>query len=265
MTNAIWSRNGPRRALITGASADVGEAFARYLAEEGWELMLVGRNETELYRVAGVVRAQHDVEAHVLRADLSQPEELDRLVARLEEHGFLPDVLIHAAGMRLTGRALDVPREKQLQVIDLNVRAVTDLTLRLLPRMRAQKAGGVLFVASAGAFLPGPGRAVFHAGGAWALSFGEALAEELEPDGLSVSVLCRGIGGKCRFRRQEARFIGRLLPSLRPDVVARAGWQGFKEGRVIIVPGLINRMMVQVVRFLPRFVVRRLAAWLYRA
>ncbi len=264
MINAIWNRKGPRRALITGASAGVGEALAHHLAEEGWELVLAGRNETELYRVAGVVNAHHDVDVRVVATDLARSEGVDALMARLEERDWLPDVLVHAAGMRLAGRVLDLPRTDQLRLLDLNVRATADLTLRLLPHMRAQKAGGVLFVASPGAFVPGPGRAVFHAGGAWVVSFAEALSEEVRADGLNVSVLCRGIGGESRYRRENASVLARLFPAMRPDVVARAGWQGFKEGRVVIVPGLVNRLLVQALRLVPRVMVRRLAAWWFR-
>ncbi len=260
MVNAIWNRKGPRRALIAGACGGVGEALAHLLAEEGWELALAGDNETELYRVAGVVRARHDVEVVVARADLARAEGVEALARRLEERDFRPDVFIHAIETHLAGKALKTPRADQLRVIDRDVRAAADLALRLLPHMRAQGAGGVLFVASPGAFLPGPGRAVAHAGGAWMASFGEALAEEMRDEGVSIAVLCRGPVGQ--GRRRAATGLARLLPASRPEVVARAGWQGFKEGRVIILPGVLSRMLALIARFLPRFVSRRLVAWL---
>ena len=260
MVNAIWNRKGPRRALIAGACGGVGEALAHLLAEEGWELALAGDNETELYRVAGVVRARQvrarDDDFHVM----ARAEGVKALARRLEERDFRPDVFIHAIETHLAGKALKTPRADQLRVIDRDVRAAADLALRLLPHMRAQGAGGVLFVASPGAFLPGPGRAVAHAGGAWMASFGEALAEEMRDEGVSIAVLCRGPVGQ--GRRRAATGLARLLPASRPEVVARAGWQGFKEGRVIILPGVFNRMLALIARFLPRFVSRRLVAWL---
>ena len=262
MDNAIWTRKGPKRALITGASSGIGEAFARVLAQEGWEVFLVARREEELHRVAGIVHARHDVLALTFPLDLAQPDAIDRLMERLQERGFMPDVLINNAGFGLAGPAAALPRERQLAMIDLNVRTTTDLTLRLLPHLQAQKAGGIINVASVAGFMPGPGMAVYYATKAFVLSFTEALAVELRNEGLTVSALCpgpvkTGFQAVAGMRRTS---MSRLLPLASPASVARDGWQGFKEGRVIIVPGLMNKLSVFATRLLPRSVLRHMNA-----
>ncbi len=263
MSNAIWTRTGPKRALVTGASGGIGEAFARILAEEGWDLFLVARREEELNRVAGVVHAEYGVQAQAFPLDLAQPQATDRLMQRLRARGFAPDVLINAAGFGLAGPATALPRERQLAMIDLNVRATTDLTLRLLPHMRAQKAGGVINLASTAAFMPGPGMAVYYATKAHVLSFTEALAAELQSDGLTISALCPGpvkTGFQATAGMRKTPLL-RLLPMSSPGGVARDGWQGFKEGRAIIVPGLMNKLSIQATRLLPRAALRRINAF----
>ena len=262
MANAIWTRPGPKRALITGASGGIGEAFARILAEEGWNLFLVARRENELNRVAGVCHAEHGVEVHVLRADLADPEEIVRLAAHLDRLDYSPDVLINNAGFGLAGHATDLSREDQLRMIDLNVRAMTDLTLRLLPHMRAQRAGGVINVSSVAGFMPGPGMAVYYATKAFVLSFTEALATELKNEGVTISALCPGPvkTGFFATAGMKKTLLTRLLPMKTPRSVARDGWQGFKEGRVVIVPGLMNKLSVHATRFMPRAMQRHVNA-----
>ena len=259
MANAIWTRPGPNRALITGASGGIGEAFARILAEEGWSLFLVARREHELNRVAGVCHAEYGVEVHVMRADLSVQEEIARLMARLDQLDFRPDVLINNAGFGLAGRAAELSRADQLRMTDLNVRAMTDLTLRLLPHMRAQRAGGVINVASLAGFMPGPGMAVYFATKAYVLSFTDALAHELRGEGVTISALCPGPVKTGFFATAGMRrtLLSRLLPMSTARSVARDGWQGFKEGRVIIVPGLVNKLVAHGTRFTPRALLRR--------
>ena len=127
------------RVLITGASGGIGEAFAVLLASaEGHSLGLVARNEGELNRVKGVISARHEVEVDVFALDLGLPESGARLAAMLEQRGFVPDILINNAGFGLAGNAVDLSRDEQLRMIDLNIRALTDLSLRFLPAMIAQ-------------------------------------------------------------------------------------------------------------------------------
>ncbi len=260
MGNRIWETRDGRRALITGASAGLGEAFAHLLAEEGWDLALVARREGELHRVAGVLRARHGVEVHVLPADLSRPGSDAPLADRLAAKGFAPDVLINNAGFGLVGRAVELPLERQLEMIDLNLRAAVALSLRFLPAMAERGRGGVLNVASLAAFMPGPNMAAYFATKAALLSFSEALAEEMAGSGITVSAFCPGPvrTGFLDASGVNRTWLSRVLRPARSDVVARAGWQGFKEGRPVIVPGVLNTLMAWSTRFVPRGLTRRM-------
>ncbi|HHN73011.1 MAG TPA: SDR family oxidoreductase [Thermopetrobacter sp.] len=257
--NRIWTEQGPRRALITGASSGIGEAFARLLAAEGgWQLALVARNEEQLFRLAGVLRAQHLTVSHVLPLDLAEGDAPARLMAMLAEKDFAPDVLINNAGIGLAGAAATLPLEAQMRIIDVNVRAASELALRCLPGMRARGRGGIINVSSLSAFMPGPGMAVYFASKAYLLSFSEALAEEVRRDGLTVTALCPG-PVRTRFQERagmERLWLARLMMRARPEQVARAGWQAFKEGRVVVVPGFFNALMSVAVKMTPRALIR---------
>ena len=260
MRNRIWETRDGRRALITGASAGLGEAFAHLLAEEGWDLALVARREDELHRVAGVLRAHHGVEVLVIPADLSRPGSDALLADRLAAKGFAPDVLINNAGFGLVGRAVELPLDRQLEMIDLNLRAAVALSLHFLPAMVERGRGGVLNVASLAAFMPGPNMAVYFATKAALLSFSEALAEETAGSGVTVSAFCPGPvrTGFLDASGVSRTWLSRVLRPARADTVARAGWQGFKEGRPVIVPGVLNTLMAWSARFTPRGLTRRM-------
>ena len=262
MANRIWTEQGPRRALITGASGGIGEAFARLLAEEGWQIAIVARREEELHRVAGVLRATHQAEVLPIPLDLTEPQAGARLQENLSERRFSPDVLINNAGRGLTGAASELPLEDQLAIIDLNIRAATELALRFLPAMAERGRGGILNVASLAAFMPGPHMAVYFASKAYLLSFSEALAEEMAAAGLTISAFCPGPvrTGFQHLSGMERTLLARLFPAMRPPAAARAAWQGFKEGRVVLTPGLSGTMAAFSLRFAPRALARKIAA-----
>ncbi len=257
--NRIWTTSGPRRVLITGASSGIGEAFARVIAAEGsWEIALVARSEEQLHRIAGILHAEHETVTHVIPMDLAERDAPARLQERLTDRGFEPDVLINNAGVGLAGAAAALPLEKQMCLIDLNVRAATELALRFLPGMTARHRGGIINVSSLAAFMPGPGMAVYFASKAYLLSFSEALAEEVRRDGLTVTALCPG-PVRTRFIERAGMDrlpLARLMLKARPEQVARAGWQGFKEGRAVVIPGLLNSLMAFAVRATPRAFIR---------
>ncbi|TMJ35284.1 MAG: SDR family NAD(P)-dependent oxidoreductase, partial [Alphaproteobacteria bacterium] len=173
--------------LITGASGGIGEAFAHVAAGEGHPLILVARTEAELHRVRGVVIARYAVPVTVIVLDLSKPGACDELANELEARKLAPDILINNAGFGLIGKAAELPRENQLQMIDLNVRALSDLTLRFLPAMIAKGSGGIINVASTAGFMPGPNMAVYFATKAYVMSFTEALFEETKGSGVTLT------------------------------------------------------------------------------
>jgi short-subunit dehydrogenase len=242
------------RVLITGASGGIGEAFAVLLASGGHPLGLVARNEGELNRVKGVISARHQVEVDVFALDLGVPESGARLAAMLDQRGFVPDILINNAGFGLAGNAVDLSRDEQLRMIDLNVRALTDLSLRLLPAMIAKRHGGIINVASVAGFMPGPGMAVYFATKAYVVSFSDALSEELRGTGVTVTSLCPGpveTGFQRRAGMRTDRFGGPVKPLSAAEVAAQ-GWVSFSKGERMAVPGWSNKLAVYGSRATPR-------------
>jgi short-subunit dehydrogenase len=243
-------------ALITGASGGIGEAFAHVLAAEGYGLVLAARRTSELNRVAGVVTSRHDVPVTVIDADLSHEGAGARLKAQLDARGLRPDVLINNAGWGLNRRVLEAPVEDQLNIIDLNIRALTDLTIRFLPAMKERGRGGVLNLGSMAAFMPGPTMAVYYASKAYVVSFTEAVAHELRGTGVTVSVYCPGpvlTGFQRRAGMSEARLV-RMLRPISAEACARAGWDAFKKGQVVTFPRGVDAMGAFFERVTPRAV-----------
>jgi hypothetical protein len=232
--------------LITGASGGIGEAFAELLATEGFGLVLVARNEGELNRVKGVISARHEVPVYVLPLDLGTAGSPEMLQAALNENGLAPDILINNAGFGLAGNAVDLSREEQLKMIDLNIRALTDLSLRFMPAMIAKRSGGIINVASVAGFMPGPGMAVYFATKAYVLSFSDALGEEVRGNGVTVTALCPGpveTGFQRRAGMRTERFSGPVKPWSAAQVAA-AGWAAFSKGERMVVPGWSNKVAV---------------------
>jgi uncharacterized protein len=243
--------------LITGASGGIGEAFAHVAAGEGHPLILVARTEAELHRVRGVVIARYAVPVTVIVLDLSKPGACDELANELEARKLEPDILINNAGFGLIGKAAELQRENQLQMIDLNVRALTDLTLRFLPRMIARGSGGVINVASTAGFMPGPNMAVYFATKAYVMSFTEALFEETRGSGVTLTTLSPGpveTGFQRRAGMKQARALSPMIPKT-AMAVAEAGWAGFKAGERLVIPGTMNKLAAYALRGAPRRVI----------
>jgi short-subunit dehydrogenase len=242
--------------LITGASAGIGAAFARLCAKRGDEVLLVARRQDRL----DVLAAELGGKAHVVAMDLTRPGAAVKLVQEVEARGLTVSTLINNAGFGVTGRFADLPLDRQLKMIDLNVRLLTELTGCFLPAMRARRAGAVLNVASTAAFQAGPGMAVYFATKAFVLSFTEALHAELKGTGVKVSALCPGpvateFAGVAGL---NSKAFDRLAGNA--DAVAKAGLAGLARNRTIIVPGFQNKVGAQAYRLLPRAALRRIIA-----
>lgn len=248
-------------ALVTGASGGIGEALARQLAAEGEDLVLVARSGSRLATVAAEIRREYGREVTALALDLERTDAGDILAAKLAEAGLTVRHLINNAGYGLCGDVADLPLTGQLGIVDLNCRALIDLTVRFLPEIVASR-GGVLNVASVAGFTAGPGFAVYYASKALVVSFTRALAYETRELGIRVSALCpgptaTGFGGR-------AGFVGgrtsRLLDSLDAEGVARAGLAGYRKGRVIVVPGWPNRLARLLLALVPQRLVMPIVA-----
>jgi short-subunit dehydrogenase len=238
--------------LITGASAGIGQALARVFARHGHTLVLTARRQTELQALADAIAAAGYTRPHVFVADLETPEGPELLADVLSAAGLEPSIVVNNAGFGLLGGAADLDNALQLAMIDLNIRALTDLSLRWLETITKHR-GGILNVASIAGFFPGPGMAVYHATKAYVLAFTEALHEELKADGVRVCALCPGPVATEFFERAgipRGYFPAFLNRSA--EQVAREGYDGFMGGHRVVVPGKPNRIMTLLPRLFPR-------------
>jgi short-subunit dehydrogenase len=178
-------------ALITGASAGIGVALARVFAQHGHRLALVARREDRLQALADEIAGKGPRRPIVIPKDLRQPGASERIRGALAEHGAEPEYVVNNAGFGLAGPAARRDRGEQLAMIDVNIRALTDLSLAFVDSL-ARHRGGILNIGSMAGFLPGPGMAVYYASKAYVLSFSEALHSELKPHGVRVTVVCPG-------------------------------------------------------------------------
>jgi len=246
---------GRQTALITGASGGIGLELARLFAAGGYDLVLVARSAGRLEELAGELRSRHGVTAQVLAKDLAAPESPEEIFRELEAAGVAVDVLVNNAGFATFGPFAETDLGQELEELQLNVVTLTHLTKRFLPGMLARRRGGVLNVASTAGFQPGPWMAVYYATKAYVISFSEALAEELSGTGLTVSVLCPG-PTQTEFQRragmEESKLFSGLLQVADAASVARAGYEGFRAGKRVVIPGLINKIGVQSIRATPR-------------
>ena len=238
--------------LITGASAGIGAALARVFAAHGHALVISARREAELVRLADEIAAEGLARPQVITADLGAPDGPLLLAQALRAAGLEPSIVVNNAGFGLLGEAAELDRARQLAMIDLNIRALTDLSLRWLESIKRHR-GGILNVASIAGFLPGPGMAIYHASKAYVLSFSEALHAELKADGVRVCALCPGPVATEFFERAglpHGYFPSTLNRSA--ERVAREGYAGFMAGHRMVVPGGPNRIMTVLPRLLPR-------------
>ena len=238
--------------LITGASAGIGAALTRVFAEHGHELVLTARRVSQLDSLAGDIAAAGHPRPHVIAADLAAAEGVAALADAMRDLGVEPAFVVNNAGYGLLGRADRNDTADTLAMIDLNCRAMTDLSLRFVDSVTRHQ-GGILNVASIAAFLPGPGMAVYHATKAYVLSLSEALHQELRNSGVRVCALCPGpvdteFNGRAGIPR-------RYFPSylrISAAQVAQDGYAGLMGNARVVVPGALNRLVALLPRLLPR-------------
>ena len=242
--------------LITGASAGLGVEFARQCATRGDEVVLVARRKDRLEKLAAEIGGR----AHIITADLSEPGAATKVVAETIARGMWTRTLINNAGFGLRGRFDELPLIRQLEMIDLNIRALTNLSFVVINDMVLKGGGSILNVASTAAFQPGPNMAVYFASKAFVLSFTEALHEEWKDHGIRVSALCPGPTrtefGDVAGIKTLGQF-DRLAMEAEP--VVRAGLEGLEANRAVVIPGATNKIGAWSTRFAPRSVVRRIA------
>jgi hypothetical protein len=248
-------------ALVTGASAGIGEEFARWLAARGFDLVLVARREERLVELAHTLTENHKIRCETLRADLACDTDLRKVEARISDGGDIA-MLVNDAGFGIRGYFADTSADEQARMIAVHCTAPMRLTRAALPAMIARGAGAVINVSSIAGFAPAPGNVNYHATKAYLIGFTEALHLELAGTGVYLQALCPGFTYS-EFHdviNSDRRAIEKKWWMDADFVVAESLREAFKRkprGRVIVVPGARYRLLLNIVRILPR-------PWLWR-
>ncbi|MGL5113909.1 MAG: SDR family NAD(P)-dependent oxidoreductase [Beijerinckiaceae bacterium] len=239
--------------LITGASSGIGRALALEAAKEGCVLALVARSAEALSQLADEIRTLGG-EAHAIALDITEPAAPQQIANALMLAGLHVETLVNNAGVGHLGMASQIDPEKQLVTVDLNIRAMTALTLRFLPDMMARGQGGILNVGSVAGFLPGPGMAVYYASKAYVRSFSEALWEEARRAGVTVSCLAPG-PVETPFLAKAGVGKSQLFKTMRhmdAATCARIGWAGYRARKRMITPDMQSSLTAALAPFIPR-------------
>lgn len=247
-------------ALVTGGSTGIGVDLADCLARDGYDLILAARSKPALDQVADRLSSSHGVKVTTFAIDLGVHGAGTELAKAIGAAGLSVDVLVNNAGYGQAGAFEDSDLDVQLGMIDLNDRALVELTHIYWPRMLANKRGGVVNVASMAAFAPGPLMAIYFASKAFVLSFSEALWEEARGTGVHVSCLCPGPTAS-KFRERAgtgATRMGKTAEVIASMPVAEAGYEGFKRNQRVVITGKGNARNAALIRLLPRTTVLKM-------
>ena len=241
-----------RVTLVTGASAGIGAELARVFAANGHRLALTARREDRLAALAREIVAKGGLEPIIIPCDLTAPEAGDTIAAALSAAGVEIDYLVNNAGFGLFGKAVVLDRNEQLDMIAVNIRSLTDLSLRFTDQLIRNR-GGILNLGSVAGFLPGPGMAVYYASKAYVISFTEALRLELAPHGVRVTVLCPGpVPSEFQDRSGFKPGVDSAILNVSPAAVALAGYRGLMADKRVVLPGVGIKLVPFMLRWFPR-------------
>ncbi len=247
-------------ALITGASNGIGLELAKLFAADGTDVVLVARSENKLRELAAALTAQYKVKAHVLAKDLSNYHTAAEIFDWCRENGIAISHLVNNAGFGDFGFFHESDWTKQEQMINLNITTLTYLTRLFLPGMVQAKAGRVLNVASTAAFQPGPTMSVYYATKAYVLHFSEAISNELQGTGVTVTAVCPGAfesGFQAAAAMEESKLVkGKKLPTSME--IASYGYRHMQKGTRVAIPGVMNKLLTNSIRFTPRGLVLKI-------
>jgi uncharacterized protein len=240
-------------AVITGASVGIGRAFAQICARDKFDLVLIARSQAQLDSLAAELRQNTGRTVLTISQDLAEPGAADKVFQEVNRSGLSVDVLINNAAFGLLGRFWEVDRHKQLQMIQLNIAALTDLTRLFLPLFIEQRRGRILNVASTAAFQPGPLMSVYYASKAYVVSFSQAIHNEARFYGVTVTCLCPG-PTKTEFAQRAGMNATRLFAgkmSMSAERVAEIGYRAMKRGKPLVIAGRLNALGAFLTRFAP--------------
>ncbi len=251
--------------VVTGASSGIGRELARVAARDGSVMVLVGLAPEALDDLA-VELGRSGVQAHALCIDLADRDAGRRLDNTLGEIGLYCDVLVNSAGIGVFGAAAATDRAAQLKLIDVNIRALTELTLRFLPGMIERRRGGVLNVGSITGYLPGPNMSTYYASKAYVRSFSAALAAEVAGTGVTVTCVAPGVVRTAFFERSDVSRtrLYKMAPRSGAPETAAAAWRAFRAGKRLVIPRLIDRIIVAACNLVPDVLLLRIVSTLQR-
>lgn len=250
-------------ALITGASMGIGAELAKLFAGDGHDLVLVARSEDKLRVLAQELETAHGITAHVVPSDLSDPAAPAELFATLQSRGIEVDYLVNNAGFGATGPFAELPLQKQMNMLQVNIDAVVALSHFALQGMLSRGKGRILNIASTAGFQPGPDMTIYYATKAFVIMFSEGIAEEVRSQGVTVTAHCPG-ATDTNFSRRAGNEESLLfkLGAASPPKVARHAYRSMMKGKVVAIEGFTNWLGAFVIRLSPRSWVRKITRWL---
>ncbi len=255
-------------ALVTGASEGIGLEFCKVLAQKGFNLILVARREAILNTRKDELQRAYGITCHSIAADLAAPNAAETLHSTVQEAGLEVDFLVNNAGILFNGNFLELDRRRQMQLLQLNIVALSDLTHLFASDMLKRGRGYILNVASTAAWIALPGENIYAASKSYVLSFTQSLAVELDAthSGVHATALCPGYTATKMLDNpdQGAKLSIPAFMILDPALVAKAGVEACLKGKAIVMPGLSNRIMMYLVQVMPRMWVTRLMGAVYR-
>jgi len=240
-------------ALITGASGGIGYELCQQFAKNGYNLILVARDEEKLKKYAAEFKKNHETESTIIIKDLSSTTAADEILHQLKHEKMSVDVLVNNAGFGSYGKFAETDVKKQLSMMQVNMVTLTHLTKLLLPEMLEKKSGKILNVASTAAFFPGPLMAVYYATKAFVYSFSQAIRQELKGTGVSVTVLCPG-PTSTGFEKGADLQSSKLFKSGLMDAktVAEIAFKALMKNKAMIIPGFRNKVRIALGTLIPR-------------
>lgn len=250
-TNFVGSH---QTALITGASSGIGYELAKLFACDRFNLVLVARNQDKLAHIADSLRQEFGVAIKIIPLDLALPTSPTEIFQAIQQEAIAIDVLVNNAGFATYGLFAETDLAAELQMLQVNIVALTHLTKLFVREMVKRKAGKILNIASTAAFQPGPLMAVYYASKAYVLSFSDALANELQDSGITVTALCPGptaSGFQKRADMEKSKLVSKQQ-IMYAATVAQVGYRGLMQNQTVVVPGWKNQLLAASVRFIPR-------------
>lgn len=258
--------NSRPTALITGASGGIGYDLAELFAQNGYDLVLVARNEAKLRKLKTEWEKLYEIQIQVMAKDLALPAVPQEIFETVCFKNISVDVLVNNAGFGWKGNFAAMNSANALEMIQVNITALTQLTRLFLPDMLTRKSGKILNVASTAAFQPGPEMAMYYATKAFVLSFSEALSEEVKDRGVSVTTLCPG-PTNTNFQERANMANTQLFHKMAvmdSKTVAAMGYRGLMKGKRVVIPGIVNKIGVWSTRFVSHGMLMRVVKFMHK-